>query len=156
MELLIGSHAFLGEAGAVAFVWVLVEVIGGSDANINRARIAAAIGVALFFLSWIVGGFYYVEYYGSLVKPLIKEGPQPWAHSIVTETKEHIFLFLPFLSLLTLGFIEYYKSRIGSDRYVRSALIIMSATVVLLAFTMAGLGFLISSGYREAIETIII
>jgi len=154
-ESLIGAHAFLGEMGAVAFLWVLVEMLGESTPNrIKRAKIAALIGVIAIFASWIVGGFYYVEFYGSNVKPLIKDGPQPWAHSLITETKEHVFLFLPFLSLLVLGTLCKFKEAIASNRQARISVIILSLLVVLIAFSMAGMGFLISSGFRSAIETI--
>src|SRR3990167_655172 len=94
---LVGIHAAFGELGIFAFLWAFVELINPTQQRVKRAKIAAMIGVIFFFLSWFVGGFYYVSFYGSNVKPLIKEGPMPWAHSIFTETKEHVFLFLPFL-----------------------------------------------------------
>jgi len=153
-QALIGTHAFLGEAGALAFLWVLVEMIGGSAQAIRRARIAAIIGTVFFFLAWTVGGFYYVEFYGELVKPIIKAGPQPWAHSVITETKEHVFLFLPFLALLTTGILERFKNEFAVNTSARRTVIIMAASITLIAFAMAGMGFLISSGYRAATDAL--
>lgn len=103
---LIGIHAALGEIGVGAFLWVFVELLNPSEERIKRAKKIALLGALLFLLSWIAGGYYYVEFYGDQVKPLIKEGPFPWAHAIVMETKEHVFLFLPFLSLSIVGFLH--------------------------------------------------
>ena len=74
----------------------------------ERIKIAAIIGVICFILAWITGGVYYLEYYGPEVKPIIKEGPIPWAHSIAMEVKEHVYLFLPFLSFYALFLIFKY------------------------------------------------
>src|SRR3989344_6181175 len=109
---LIGIHAFLGEAGIIAFLWVFIELLNPVSSGVKRAKLAALLGVIFLFLSWFTGGFYYVKYYGTNVKPIIKEGPQPWAHGIFMETKEHIFLFLPFLSLLTYSLIKKYEKQI--------------------------------------------
>lgn len=56
--------------------------------------------VALFFLSWATAAYYYVEYYGGKVKPRILAGDMPAAHAFFMETKEHVFLLLPFLAIV--------------------------------------------------------
>ncbi len=149
---LVGIHAFLGEAGIISFVWVFVEMLNPIPSTIKRAKIAALIGVILFFVSWIAGGYYYVEYYGENVKPIIKEGPQPWAHSIFTETKEHVFLFLPFLSLLVFGIIKKYEKQISKDKNIRKAVLALCGVIFLIGVLMAGMGYLISTGARTALE----
>ena len=95
---LIGLHAWLGEFAALMFVWAFIELSSGADANIRRARTAVLLGLVFLFGAWFAGGYYYVEFYGAQVKPYIKEGPFPWAHGVVMETKEHVFLFLPLLA----------------------------------------------------------
>lgn len=155
-EILIGVHAFAGEIGAVLFVWVLVELISPTESRLRRARIVALLATIALFFSWIIGGFYYVEIYGAVVKPLIKEGPQPWAHLVITETKEHVFLFLPFLSLLTFGLISSYSQKILEDKKFRVAVISLCALIIFIAFAMAGMGYLISSGFRSALEVQVI
>jgi glycopeptide antibiotics resistance protein len=87
-----------------------------SPERIKRAKLVALIGVVFLFLSWFTGGYYYVNIYGNNVKPLIKEGPFPWAHSIVTETKEHVFLFLPFLAILNYAAIKKYEKELVNDK----------------------------------------
>ena len=152
VSLLIGMHATFGEIAAFAFLWTLVELIEPSKKRIDRAKIAASIGVIFIFLSWIVGGYYYVNYYGTNVKPIIKEGPQPWAHSVFTETKEHVFLFIPFLALLNYFIIKKYEGTLIKDRKIRKAVMVLSLLITVLAFAMAGMGYMISTGARTALE----
>lgn len=152
MHVLIGVHAAFGEVGALMFLWVLVEVLNSSESSLRRARVAALLGTLFLIGSWVVGGFYYVTEYGALVKPIIKAGPLPWAHSVITETKEHIFLFLPFLAILTWGMLKRYKDEIIQNKNIRTAVILVSLLIVLTAFAMAGMGFIISSGFRAALE----
>lgn len=156
MNLLIGLHAFLGEAGALAFLWVFIEMFNPSERGLHRARLAAFLGVLFLVGAWIVGGYYYVNTYGAFVKPVIKAGPIPWAHSVITETKEHIFLFLPFLAIYVWGLLRRYKDEFIQSANKRKAVMIVAILIVLLAFSMAGMGFIISSSFRVALETKII
>lgn len=152
MHPLIALHAVLGEVGALAFLWVLVELLNPSESRLKRARLAALLGVLLFIGSWVVGGFYYVTEYGTAVKPLIKSGPLPWAHSVITETKEHVFLFLPFLAISLWGLLRRFQNEFMQNRKLQIAALLLAGLVVLLAFSMAGMGFIISSGFRAALE----
>ena len=142
----IGIHASFGELGALAFLWAFVELLNPTPQRTKRATIAAWIGLIAILTSWVFGGFYYVDVYGVDVKPIIKAGPSPWAHSVIMEAKEHLFLFLPFLAALAVATLHKGKAN-------KSALK-LCGLIVLLAFLMAGFGFLISSGYRDALEII--
>ena len=152
MHILIGIHAVFGEAGALAFLWVLIELLNPSESRLRRARIAALLGTSFLIAAWFAGGFYYVTEYGALVKPIIKSGPLPWAHEVITETKEHVFLFLPFLGVLVWGLLTRYQNEFIQNRNARIAVVLLSALIVLTAFAMAGMGFIISSGFRAALE----
>lgn len=156
MNPLVGIHAGLGEIGAFLFLWLFVELLNPSKVRINRAKKVAMLATIFIFLSWIVGGYYYVSYYGVNVKPIIKEGPDPWAHSVFTETKEHIFLFLPFLSILTTAVVFRYGNKIENDKHARRAMLMLSILIFLLALLMAGMGYLISTGARTALEAKVI
>lgn len=153
MNLLIGIHAALGELGALAFVWVAVELINPTEGRIKRAKTVALIGVIAFFISWVAGGYYYLTNYQASVKALILGGPNPWAHDVFTETKEHVFMFLPFMALVVWGVIKQYgNDLIENKKDLAKAVMILSAFVALFAFTMAGMGYLISSGARGGLE----
>ncbi|MDO8520871.1 MAG: hypothetical protein Q7S52_02035 [bacterium] len=154
-QLLIGFHAFLGEAGALMFLWVLVELLNPAPERLRRARIAAFLGTLLLCAAWVVGGYYYVEFYGPFVKPVIKAGPMAWAHSIAIETKEHVFLFLPFLAFLAFGLLTTLRDELLTNDRLRIAIICLSGLIVLIAFAMAGFGFVVTSGFRSALEALI-
>ena len=94
---LMGAHAFLGEAGALCFLWALVEIYNRNEAGLARARIAGCLGVVLLFSSIIAATYPYVGHYGPVTKAVIKAGPMPWGHDVIMEAKEHILIFIPIL-----------------------------------------------------------
>ncbi|RMD45642.1 hypothetical protein D6829_01715 [Candidatus Pacearchaeota archaeon] len=151
---LVGLHAFLGEIGIVLFIWVFVEMLSPNKERAIRAKKVACWGLLMFVLSWIVGGIYYVNTYGPDIKPKIKAGPQKWAHGIFMETKEHIFLFLPFLAFVTFFMLNNFEKDLskGKREDVRKGVLLLSGLIVALGFLIALMGYLISSGFRTALE----
>ena len=147
---LIGIHAGLGEFGIFVFLWMFVELLNPTATRMKRAKIACVIGLILIMLSWLAGGYYYVNIYGPEVKPLIKEGPIPWAHLVFTETKEHIFLFIPILSML----ITTILFNVDINK-ARKSLLMLLGLVILLGLSMAGMGYIISTGARTALEAMV-
>lgn len=151
---LIGLHAWLGEFAALMFVWAFIEMLSGAAENVRRARLVTLLGLFFIFAAWLAGGFYYVEIYGDAVKPLIKEGPMPWAHNIVMETKEHVFIFLPFLGLLAYGLLQRLGDAMPGDPVARRAAKYSLGLLAVMTGGMALFGFLVSSGFRAALEQI--
>ena len=149
---LIFIHAIVAELGLFAFLWVLVELLNPTEARIARAKIAATFGVACLFTAWVVGGFYYVEVYGSQIKPTIKASDAKWVHSIVMEVKEHVFLFLPVLATLTAALIHKHDKELINERDARLTIVLLAGLIFLLGFSIAGMGVVIASGYRFALE----
>ena len=145
-------HAAVAEIGLFAFLWVLVELLNPTENRIRRAKIAALIGVVCLFTAWVVGGFYYVEVYGSQVKPLIKASDAKWVHSIVMEVKEHVFLFLPILATLVVALLFKYDKALIKSKDARVTIVLLAGLIFLLGFSIAGMGAIISSGYRFALE----
>jgi magnesium-transporting ATPase (P-type) len=148
---LIGIHLAIGEIAILSFIWVIVELINPDIERIRRAKIAALVGVIFFFLSWITGGYYYLTEYGSVVKPMINAGASPWAHKIVMEVKEHVFLMLPFLAVLVYGIISNKSKEILQNKNFRRWTLYLSTLVVFLGMLMAFMGYLISSAARDAL-----
>jgi len=142
----------LGELALLFTIWALVEVAwGASGRGVLRAKIASLTGSILLFGHWLVSGIYYVAYYGPDVKPAIKEGPWPWAHAIFMESKEHIFLFLPFLSILLLFLVWKYGDKLREERGLRFSIFAVGGVTLFAFVLMIVSGFLISSGYRVAV-----
>lgn len=151
-HLLVGAHAGLGELGIAAFLWVAIELISSQPTNLRRARIVALLGTIFLVLSWVVGGFYYVVHYGPEVKPIIKLGPMPWTHGVVMETKEHVFLFLPFLAASVTIALYGLRDLLVQRQDLRRLLIVLCATIIFLGGVMAAMGYLISTGVRHGLE----
>lgn len=151
---LVLTHAALGELGILAFLWVFVELMQPTKNRINRAKIASLVGATLFILSWVIGGYYYSVIYGVQVKPIIKEGPMPWAHEIVMETKEHIFLFLPFISILQFFVLRKYDLNLINDKTARFAMLTLLGILILGGLSMIFAGSIISTGARVALEVL--
>ncbi len=152
MELLVAAHIALGELGILAFFWLIVELLHGpSDAGVLRAKGAALAGTMLFFAAWLIGGVYYVVQYGSVIKPVIQQGTWPWTDSIFMETKEHIFLFLPFVGFATLAQIWQGAERLERDARLRGALYVLVGTTLLLGVLMTVMGYFVSSGFRHGL-----
>jgi len=148
---LILIHAICAELGLFAFLWVMVEMLNPTQTRIARAQIASVFGFAFLIFAWVVGGFYYVEIYGLHVKPLIKASDAQWVHSVVMEVKEHVFLFLPILAALNMALIYKYDQELLENRDASLSIVLVSGLIFLLGFTIAGMGALISSGYRFAL-----
>jgi len=152
VELLVAAHIGLGELGILAFFWLLLELLHGpSNAGMLRAKGAALAGTALLFSSWLVGGVYYVVHYGIAIKPVIQQGTWPWTHGIFMETKEHIFLFLPFLGTATLVQLWQGVERLEKDSRLKNGLYVLVSTTVLLGVLMTVMGYFVSSGFRHGL-----
>ena len=144
-------HAGIGELGAICFIWVLIELINQKDDGLIRARRAAFIGALATVASWFVGGYYYVVTYGSQVKPIIKASQYKWAHLIVMETKEHVFLFLPILACTVWLLLNSSDSWKAMGDKGRKSVAVLTTVIFLIGFSMAFLGFLITASGRAAL-----
>lgn len=102
--------------------------------------------IILFFVSWATSAFYYVTYYGSVVKPKIMAGAYPWAHQIFMEAKEHIFILLPFLTIALWLVIRLLAKE--QDEELKKAGTILAFTILLLGVFIALSGILISGAVR--------
>src|SRR3990167_75766 len=107
----------------------------------------AIIGIDAFLASWIAGGYYYVVYYGTLVKPVIKSGVAPWVHNIIMETKEHIFLFIIPLAM-TILFVTLLEKEEMERLWLRRLTLWLSCVVAVLGLLIGAMGFVISAAAR--------
>lgn len=143
---LIGLHLGFAILGIDAFLWLLGEVVANAG-SVTRRTISAGLGLLGYIATWVIGGYYYVKFYGPLVKPIIKAGQAPWAHAIVMEAKEHIFLFaVPLaITLFFLSRLDANELRFLGLRRVFAQLIAMAAGIGL---SLGLMGFIISAAAR--------
>jgi len=146
-EMLLMIHPTFGVLAIIASVWVFVEALNASEANIARLRNAGVLVAVLVWLAYIIGGYWYVVYYGG-DKAIIKAGPWPFAHSFFMETKEHLFITLLLLaSYLPIATFGDVVNKPGT----RNLVLWTSALVVLMGLAMEGAGAFISMGAKVAL-----
>lgn len=138
-NVLIVLHVLTGMGGSLLPIWIAMEMAKPFNEISRRdIRLASAAVLILIIVSWVTGGIYYVDVYGSQVKPAIKAS-QPWIHDILMESKEHVFLFMPFLALLlnslVFGNFENKKRFVAE---IAIALAILGLFVAVAGFAITG------------------
>lgn len=146
---LIGLHLVFAILGIDAFLWLMGEVLGNFG-SVKRRVVVAVVGFIGYFAAWLVGGYYYVKYYGSLVKPVIIKGSAPWAHNISMEAKEHIFLFLVPLAITILFLSRLDTFELKSTGLKTGFLWLLGITAGL-GLSIGLMGYIISAAARWAV-----
>jgi|SRR3989344_4848367 len=143
---LVGLHLGFAILGIDALLWLAGEVLANS-ANRKRIKIASYLAIFGFVASWVVGGYYYVTYYGKLVKPEILKGTAPWAHAVAMEAKEHIFLLL--VPMVCLILCSAMLSREDLNKLeLKKPLLILIFVVAGAALSLGLMGYIISAAAR--------
>lgn len=140
-------HVVIGLAGIMFFVLVLLELFG-TNIGTRKLKILSFFGFASFIASWIMGGYYYVMYYGGAVKPVIKAGDYPWVHGIIMESKEHIFLFLPILAAVAFLIFWLGDNLASSEPRLKRALTALVLLIIVYGVFVAVSGTVISGAVR--------
>ena len=143
---LIGLHLGFAIVGIDAFLW-LVGKMKGDGGSRKSMIVTSVIGVVAFIASWLTAGYYYVVYYGTLVKPVIKDGSVPWVHNIIMETKEHIFLFIIPIAITVL-FITLLEKEDMDRLKIRRIALWLAGSVAVLGLIIGAMGFVISAAVR--------
>jgi hypothetical protein len=145
-DIILFAHPTFGVLGIMAAVWILVEALNASEANQGRIRLAANAVTICFIAAWILGGFWYVNYYYA-EKAIILKGPWPFAHTLFMETKEHLF-FIPLILALYLPIVA--ARRLASNAAARAMVMVVSAFIILNGLAIEGAGAIINYGAKVA------
>ncbi len=140
-------HPMFGGLATLAALWVFVDVLNARDGNQERIRTVSLVAAGLMWLTYIIGGIWYVAYYGA-DKVLIKGGPWAFAHSLFMETKEHVFLMLLVLTTY-LAIIAYRKVAAGSGR--RLIILTVAGLAVVTSLAVEGAGAVIAMGVKVSL-----
>lgn len=148
--ILIIIHIGLGEFAGLCFLWVSVETFNRKDAGLRRAKIFSALGAISAVCAWFAGGYYYVKHYGSMVKPVLiaETSNLKWAHKVIIEAKEHIFLFIPVLAVAAFLLFLKLESWNDLDEATSKKVAYLTLTIFLMVFLMAAMGSLVSGSVR--------
>lgn len=149
-------HSISGGLAALFLTWIILEIRYPTKRSLSRARVASYVTVFLVTAGcWIAGGYNYLTSYGFQVKPLILEGPYPWAHEIVMELKEHIFVFLPIIALaLSVTFSTLDGDIFLNDTKSRRALTMIAYLALFMVLLMFLMGAVISNAGQTGTEAL--
>jgi hypothetical protein len=147
-------HSISGGLSALVLVWIIIETLYPTGISLARAKIASYLAAFMITTGcWIVGGYDYLTAYGSQERPVILAGPHPWAHEVVMETKEHIFVFLPIIAFalsITLSTLDR-DTFLGDDKF-RRALTKTACLALFMVLLMFLMGAIISSAGHTGME----
>ncbi|NOY82754.1 MAG: hypothetical protein GXP31_17285 [Kiritimatiellaeota bacterium] len=145
-EVILLLHPVFGVLAILAAVWVFVEALNVSESgsSASRLRIASVLCAVCVWLTYIIGGYWYVRYYGT-DKAIIKAGPWAFGHNFFMEVKEHVFLTLVLLSTY-LPIVAFGK--ITSNKAARKVVLWVAGLVVAIGLSMEGAGSIISTSVR--------
>lgn len=141
------SHVIIGIIAVMASYAVLMGLLK-RKINLLRLRFSAVVAFVSYFISWITAGTYYVVHYGESVKPIIKAGDYPWAHGVVTESKEHIFLFLPILSFIILLVLFLSGDFLEENKKLKRALAFVAGITFFIGVAITLSGIIMSGAVR--------
>lgn len=144
-------HALTGMLFILSAGFVFVDTLNASQANLERIRSMSRLCAGLLWLTYFIGGYWYVVNYAP-EKAFIMKGPWTFAHSFVMETKEHVFLGL--LLLGTLLPIIASNDLVGS-KAARKLMLWATTLLVLVGFGMDGAGAIISLGAKVALLPVV-
>jgi hypothetical protein len=145
-DIILFAHPTFGVLAIIAAVWVFVETLNASPENAARIRLAALAVTGCVVAAWVLGGFWYVNYYYA-DKAVILKGPWPWAHNLFMETKEHLF-FIPLILALYLPFAV--RNRLSASAGARNMVLAVTALIVLNALAIEGAGAVVNYGVKVA------
>ncbi len=153
-ELLILGHATVGSLATLTSVWLLVELFHAKDGNVQRIKYLSVLVNIFIWLSYIVGGWYYVYDYSTLDKYIIKGSTDlgfsgslwKFAHAFFTESKEHFF-FLGIVMALYLLLLAY-RSSFVADKSTRQTMTVLVAFLVVGGLVLEGWGAIMAMGVR--------
>jgi hypothetical protein len=141
-------HVLAGVIGVFLFGAVALELLKNKP-SLRLLRWFSLFGFLLFAgVLWPSAGYYYVTYYGKAVKPIIKAGSTPWIHTVIMETKEHIFLFLPFAALAITLLLYFLGDKIEQDQNMRRTAFTLTSIIFILGVIITLMGILISGAAK--------
>ncbi|MGQ9718897.1 MAG: hypothetical protein ACUVWK_03525 [Nitrososphaerales archaeon] len=142
-EIMVGTHAFFGLLALICGVWLFAE-LRKDQVDVRTVKFLSLAIAAVVWIAWLTGGFWYVQYY-PIDRAVINAGAMPYAHSVVMETKEHIF-YIGLLVATTLPLYAYGLSNALATRDggMKKFLIALVVIVVVGGIALESMGGLIS------------
>jgi hypothetical protein len=142
------AHVLFGVACLITTVWIFVDALNVSGANLQRIRWMSRAAAVFMWCSFLGAGYWYVVFYKA-DKAVIIHGPWPFAHNFFMETKEHLVIIL---LMLTTYLPVAAAGNLLLNRDARRLVLWVAAMVVLLALLMEGDGAVIAMGVKAGYQ----
>jgi hypothetical protein len=145
--LILMAHVLFGVACIVTTVWLFVDVLHANEVNRRRIRRMTWAAAIFMWLSFLIGGYWYVVSY-KVDKAIILKGPWPLAHSFFMETKEHLVIML----LLLVTYLPIAASNnLVTNKDARRVVLWVTCGIALLGLLIEGDGAIIAMGVKVAL-----
>jgi uncharacterized membrane protein YwaF len=146
-NLILMTHVLFGMGCLIAALWVFVDALNVTNANLRRIR-ALSLGVAAaMWAAFLIAGYWYIIYY-PLDRAVILKGPWPLAHRFFMESKEHfVIMLLLLVSYLPIAAAE----NLAANRDARKIVLWVSGLIVALTLAADGFGAIIAMGVKVAL-----
>ena len=152
-EAILLLHPTLAMLSVISAIWVIVETLNASPSNLNRIKKASFLVAGFMFLTWVVAGYYYVNFYAP-DKAIILKGSWKFAHNLIMESKEHLFFMTLILSFLLP--IVARANDIVKNKQSRKLIISVASLIVLSSLMLEGAGSIIAMGVKMGLlETMV-
>jgi hypothetical protein len=146
-EVVLLSHVLFGVACIITMVWLFVDVLNAHAGNLARIRWMSRSAAVFMWLSFAVGGYWYVADYRA-DKAVILKGPWPFAHDYFMETKEHFVITL----LVLATYLPIAASNdLAANKDARRLVLCVAALVAGIALMAEGHGAIIAMGVKVAL-----
>lgn len=140
-------HVILGLISVICSYAMLLQLVR-KNTSLSFLKKTSLLNLLSIWGSWLTGGYYYVLYYGPNIKPLIIGGDYTWAHMIIMEAKEHIFLMMPFAATVFCALVFLLKDNFLTNEKLKRRTAALVVIFTILGTIMALSGVLISGGAR--------
>jgi hypothetical protein len=137
------SHVLIGVVGILFTVALFVDVLNAKEGNIERIKKLSLAVAALITISFLIGGYWYVVYYGA-DRDIIKAGNWPWAHNYFMEVKEHLFFAMLLLSIYLP--IAVHGITPLTNKKNKNLILGICVLIIFIGLFMEGAGGIISRG----------
>lgn len=148
-ELPLLAHVLFGVLGILTAFAIAVESFLLPTGSQRKVALSF-ITLFLMTLALVFGGYWYLNEYAPS-KQMILSSPVPWAHTVLMETKEHVFFLIYMLAIiLPISALDELRRTPGGK--AQRITLVISLAIVLLGLMLEGMGGMISLAVRLGLE----
>ena len=146
-NILLLMHPITAGLATLVALWIFVDTLNASESSVARIKNLSLTCAILMWLTYILGGYFYVVYYGA-DKAFIKGGPWAFGHNFFMEVKEHVFLML----LLLATYLPIAASKyLPSKNSVRKLVLWVTGVIVPTSLAMEFSGAILAVALKVAL-----